>query len=55
MSCSVQTTVLASDFTSGLAIAPGTGVTTLIQCELRVGESTGTGTMTRLRSPATRA
>ena len=55
MSLSPQTTSLRKDATSGLAMLAGTGVTTPTQCPESQGVSTGTGTMTRRRSPATAA
>jgi hypothetical protein len=53
MSCSVQTTVLRSDSTSGRAIAFGTGVTTSTQWLDRFGVSTVTGHDAARFSPAT--
>ena len=55
MSCSVATTLLRSDSTSGRAMALGTGVTTLTQWLDNDGVRTGTGRITRRVSPATAA
>ncbi|CAO0837965.1 hypothetical protein SMICM17S_10413 [Streptomyces microflavus] len=55
MSCSRQTTSWRSDSASGRAMDRGTGVTSPIQWLESVGVSTGTGTITRRGSPATRA
>ena len=55
MSCSAATTSTRSESTSGRAIEFGTGVTRPTQWLDRLGVSTGTLTMSRRRSPATRA
>ncbi len=55
MSCSWQTTSCRSDSTSGRAIDAGTGVISPTQCEDSPGVSTGTGMISRGRSPATAA
>jgi hypothetical protein len=55
ISRSRATTSVTSERTSGLAIAPGTGVMRLIQWLDSDGLSTGTGTMIRRRRPATPA
>ena len=55
MSCSRHTTSWRSDSVSGRAMEAGTGVTSPIQWLDSPGVSTGTGTITRRRSPATSA
>ncbi|GAA3127173.1 hypothetical protein GCM10017687_47400 [Streptomyces echinatus] len=55
MSCSWQTTSWRSDSVNGRAIDAGTGVTSPTQWLERPGVRTGTGTMSRRGSPATRA
>lgn len=53
MSFSLHTTSCRSDSTSGRAMEAGTGVTAPTQWLDRDGVSTGTGSSTRRRSPAT--
>ncbi|MGY1718213.1 hypothetical protein ACI8AG_04080 [Blastococcus sp. SYSU DS0552] len=55
MSCSVATTVLRSDSTSGRAMDAGTGVMRPTQWLDSDGVKIGTGRMRRRGSPATRA
>ena len=55
MSCSPATTSMRSDSTSGRAIEFGTGVTSPTQWPDSLGVSTGTGTISRRRRPATAA
>ncbi len=55
MSCSRHTTSWRSDSVSGRAMELGTGVTRPTQRLESVGVSTGTGRITRGRSPATAA
>ena len=55
MSCSVQTTVLRSDSTSGRAMDAGTGVTTPTQWLDSDGVKKGTGRIRRRGRPATSA
>ncbi|CAM5259332.1 hypothetical protein SHIRM173S_09555 [Streptomyces hirsutus] len=55
MSCSWQTTSWRSDSVNGRAREAGTGVTSPIQWLDSLGVSTGTGTTSRRRRPATTA
>ena len=55
MSLSPTVTSLRRGLHRGFAILAGTGVTTPTQWPDKVGDSTGTRTMMRLRSPATAA